>query len=52
MRWTRVRRYATASAIVSMAMIAGPAPAHAAFPGENGAIVFDTVSVFWNGEGP
>ena len=52
MRWTRVRHLAIASVIVSMAVIAGPVPAHAAFPGENGAIVFDTVSVFWNGQGP
>jgi Tol biopolymer transport system component len=52
MRWIRVRTFVAASAIISMAVIAGPAPAHAAFPGENGRIVFDTVSVFWNGTGP
>jgi Tol biopolymer transport system component len=50
MRWTRMGRFATVSVIVSMGVIAGPAPAHAAFPGENGRIVFDTVSAFWNGE--
>jgi Tol biopolymer transport system component len=27
----------------------GAPPAHAAFPGENGRIVFDTVWAFWNG---
>lgn len=52
MRWTRLKSLATAATIVSAGVIAAPIPAYAAFPGENGTIVFDTVSVFWNGDGP
>jgi Tol biopolymer transport system component len=51
MRRTWVRRFATASMILSMGVIGGPATAHAAFPGANGTIVFDTAQVFFNGTG-
>ena len=52
MRRTRLKSIITAAVIVSMGVIAAPTPAQAAFPGENGTIIFDTVSVFWNGAGP
>jgi Tol biopolymer transport system component len=46
----RLARAVTAAALtLSIGLVAAP-QAHAAFPGENGRIVFDTVNAYWSGQ--
>ena len=51
MKLKLVRAATAVAPAFSMGMAADP-PAHAAFPGSNGRIVFDDVVAFWNGQAP
>jgi Tol biopolymer transport system component len=47
----RLRRIAVVALMSAAVSAAGLAPAHAAFPGANGRIVFDTAELFFTGTG-
>jgi TolB protein len=44
----RVVAWTAVSAVVPITSVGALAPAHAAFPGDNGRIVFDTIWSYWN----
>jgi Tol biopolymer transport system component len=48
-RFAHVVGSSAASALALTTMVVTPAPAHAAFPGANGRIVFDTIWKYWDG---